>query len=103
MLDPHEFLARIVERTQDFVELGLHRGAVAVLAVLDEEYREKGQHCRRGVDDQLPGVGISQQRPTRRPQGDEQDRDDESQRLAQGARSEEHTSELQSLMRITYA
>src|SRR3546814_10304152 len=91
MLDADEFGPRLLDRAQNLVELGLHRRAVAVLTVLDQEHGQKGEDGRRRVDDQLPGVGKMQQRAAHRPDEDE------------GHRSEEHTSELQSLMRISYA
>ena len=67
MLDADELGARLADRAQQFVELGLDRRAVPVLAVLDEEHGEEGQHRGRGVDDQLPGVRIVEQRARRRP------------------------------------
>src|SRR3546814_8055497 len=125
MLDADEFGPRLLDRAQNLVELGLHRRAVAVLTVLDQEHGQKGEDGRRRVDDQLPGVGKMQQRAAHRPDEDEGHSGDEGRGLAhdmgasgcdageemvhgylrwnEGLRSEEHTSELQSLMRISYA
>ena len=46
MLDADEWLARLVDRAQQLVELGLHRRAVAVLAVLDQEHQQEGHDGR---------------------------------------------------------
>src|SRR3546814_5162347 len=64
------------------VELGLHRRAVAVLTVLDQEHGQKGEDGRRRVDDQLPGVGKMQQRAAHRPDEDEGHSGDEGRGLA---------------------
>jgi hypothetical protein len=37
MFDADEVVARSLDRTDQFVELGLDRGAVAVLGILDQE------------------------------------------------------------------
>jgi hypothetical protein len=52
MLDADELLARRVDRAEHLVELGLHRGGVAILAVLDQEDHQEG-------DDRRPVLMIS--------------------------------------------
>ena len=44
------------------VELGLKGGVVAVLGVLDQEHHQEGDDRRAGVDHQLPGVGVVEER-----------------------------------------
>src|SRR5947209_11510560 len=58
MFNPDELFACLVDGAQQFVELCLHRRAVAVLAVLDQEHHEERHDRRSGVDHQLPGVGV---------------------------------------------
>src|SRR3546814_4873586 len=55
-----------------------------------------GQGARRGIESRARGVSGSRRRA--RPEAVPAD-----ERRARGSRSEEHTSELQSLMRISYA
>ena len=50
-----------------FVELGLHGRAVAVLRVLDQEHHQEGDDRGAGVDDQLPGVAKAEDRPASPP------------------------------------
>lgn len=67
MLDPDELDACLVERPQNSVQFRLHCSTIAVLAVLDQEYGEEGQHSCRRVYDQLPGIRITQKRAATRP------------------------------------
>ena len=67
-------------RADQFVELGLERGAVAVLGVLDQEHHEEGDDGRPGVDDQLPGIGEAEKRPARGPDDDDCAAEDERDR-----------------------
>ena len=86
VLDANKWIARIPDGTDQLVELGLHRRAVAILAVLDQEHGEKGQHRGRCIHDQLPGIGIMQCRSARRPDHDQQARSDKGQGRAQERR-----------------
>src|SRR6185503_16207433 len=86
MLDPDELLARLVDGAEEFVELGLHRRAIAVLAVLDQEHHQEGDDGRAGVDNQLRGIREFEDRPGHRPDDDHQHRRDESQWLTGGRR-----------------
>ncbi len=46
-------------RQDDLVELGLNRAGIARLGVLQHEDHQEGDDRRAGIDDQLPGFGIS--------------------------------------------
>lgn len=62
-------------RADDLVELSLDRRTIPVLRVLDQEDHQEGDDGRASVDDQLPGVGIVEQRPSQRPNDDHGDTD----------------------------
>ena len=51
-----QFISRLSERTDDFIELQMHCFGVAVLGVLNQEHHQKGNDGGSSVDDQLPGV-----------------------------------------------
>ena len=50
-------IARLFDRSNEFVQLELHCFGVAVLCVLNQEHHQKGDDGGRGVDNQLPRVG----------------------------------------------
>jgi len=62
VLDADKVVARGFVRSDQFVELGLDRAGVAVLGILDQEHHQEGDDRRAGVDHQLPGIGIMEQR-----------------------------------------
>ena len=66
-----EFVARGVDAPEDLVELEVQGARVAVLSVLHQEHHEKGDDGGAGVDDQLPGIGVAENRPGDGPQNDE--------------------------------
>src|SRR3546814_5550486 len=80
MFDPKVPVARASGAAYQFVQLRPQGCSVAVLGVLDHEYHQEGDNGGRGIYYKLPSIGELEYR-----------------------RSEEHTSELQSLMRISYA
>src|SRR5207248_3274024 len=76
-----------VELKPSFNELlGLHRRRVAILAVLDQEHHQEGDDGRSGVDDQLPGVRIAEDRPGCGPDDDHGDSSAEGDRVARAGR-----------------
>lgn len=70
MFDADEFVSGIGDGADEFVKLCLDRGPVAILSVLDQEDHEKGHDRRARVDDELPGVGIMEDRPGQYPADD---------------------------------
>src|SRR6185369_1101453 len=86
VLDADELVARMADGADQLVELGLDRRSVAVLRVLDEEDHQERDDGRAGVDDQLPGVRIVEQRPGHEPDDDDQEGEDERQGLARPLR-----------------
>src|SRR5690606_15735650 len=66
VLDADEGVFPLADADQ-FVELGLQGGAVAVLRVLDEEHHQEGDDGGAGVDDELPGIGEAEERAAYRP------------------------------------
>jgi hypothetical protein len=44
-------------RADQLIELGLYRGAVAILGILDQEDHQERDDGRARIDDELPGVG----------------------------------------------
>src|SRR3954468_17150563 len=82
MLDADELLARLVDRSQQLVELGLHCCGVAVLAVLNQEDHQESDNGGAGVDHQLPSVGIMEERAGCGPNDDHADGSAEGYRMA---------------------
>jgi hypothetical protein len=62
-----------------FVQFQLHRGAVPVLGILDEEHHQERDNGGAGVDDQLPGIAKSEERTGGCPDHDDQDGHEERQ------------------------
>ncbi len=52
-----EFIARVFDRANEFVQFQMDRFCIAVLRVLNQKNHEKGDDCGGRVNDQLPGVG----------------------------------------------
>lgn len=69
-LDAHIVISRIMRGANEFIELGLESGTVPILCVLDKEHHQEGHDGRAGIDDQLPGVGIFEDRSGHRPHHD---------------------------------
>ena len=53
----HQFVSRLLQGANDFVELQMHRFGVAVLGVLNQKHHQEGNDGSSSVDDQLPGIG----------------------------------------------
>jgi hypothetical protein len=87
MLDADELVPRAFDRADDFIELRLHGGGVAILGVLDHEHHQEGHDRRRGVHHQLPGVRKGEQWAGKCPNHDATQRNDERQRLTCEARN----------------
>src|SRR4051812_12394871 len=66
-LDVDELIARPLRREYQFVELQVQGLGLAILGVLDEEDHQEGDDGRPRVDDQLPGLGVAEVGPGRRP------------------------------------
>jgi len=73
---------RTLGGADQLIQLQLHRHSVAVLGVLNQEDHKEGDDRRAGVDHQLPGVGIAEDRPGDQPDHDQADRKQESDRAA---------------------
>ena len=54
-----------LDREDEFGQLELQRHGVAVLRVLNQEHHQERHDRGRGVDDELPGVAVAEQRPGR--------------------------------------
>ena len=70
----------------EFVELDLNGGAVAVLGILDQKYHQEGDDRRPRIDDELPGIRILKQGSRDRPDEDDASRNHECRRPAGGLR-----------------
>jgi hypothetical protein len=84
---PLEFSLDALRRTNQLVELDMHRLGVTVLGVLDQEHHQEGDDRGAGIDHQLPGVADSEQRPGDHPHQHHQYGEHETQRAAGEARS----------------
>ena len=61
----------VPQRADQLVELQLHHHRVAVLGVLDEEDDQEGDDRRAGVDDELSGVRVAEERAGKGPADDD--------------------------------
>src|SRR6478609_1705332 len=66
MFDPDKRIMRGAD-TNEFIELDLNGGAVAVLGILDQEHHQEGDDRRSRIDDELPCIRILKQRTRDRP------------------------------------
>ena len=82
VLQLHRRVARALGSVDQLVELQVQRLGVAVLRVLDQKHHQEGDDRRAGVDDQLPSIGPTEQRPGDRPDDEQRQRGDERRRLA---------------------
>ena len=73
-----EPVARPTDRRDQFVELQVDRQRVLVLRSLDQEHHQERDDGGAGVDDELPGVRVVEDRPSYRP--DENDGEGQSER-----------------------
>jgi hypothetical protein len=83
MFDSDERIARRA-RPDQLIELHLNGRAVAILRILDQEDHQERDDRRAGVDDQLPGVGIIENRAGDSPGDHDAGRDHECQRSPGG-------------------
>ena len=67
ILDGGEFVLRALHRQHQFRQFELDRQRVAVLGVLDQENHQERDDGGAGVDDQLPGVAVIEDRAQSRP------------------------------------
>ena len=63
------------------VQFQLHGLRVTRLRVLNHKDHEEGDNCRRGVDDQLPGIGPAKDRAGRGPENNDRDCEQERRRM----------------------
>src|SRR5207245_2395705 len=57
VLEIDEFIARVFDCANEFVQFQMNRFGVAVLRVLNQKHHQKSDDGRGGVDDQLPRIG----------------------------------------------
>jgi len=57
LLEIDEFIARVFNRANEFVQFQVNCLGVSILGVLNQKYHQEGDNGRSGVDDQLPRVG----------------------------------------------
>ena len=62
MLEVDELIARRIDASKDLIELQVQGPGIAVLRILHQEHHQERNNGGAGVDDQLPGVGISKER-----------------------------------------
>ena len=57
VLEVDEFIARVFNRANEFVQFQMNCLGVSILGVLNQKYHQEGDNGRSGVYDQLPRVG----------------------------------------------
>src|SRR5438105_2135341 len=63
----HQMRASSFNALDELIEFQVDCFCIAVLGVLDEEYRQVSENRRSGIHQQLPGVGILEEWSTRQP------------------------------------
>ena len=76
-LDVDETITRALERGNNFVELELNGEGVLVLSALNEKNHQERYNGCPGVNDELPRVGESKQRPCGQPGDNQKNRESE--------------------------
>jgi hypothetical protein len=72
--------------SHEFIELDLDSGAIAILRVLNQENHEKGDNGGPGIDDELPGIRVTEYRSCDRPYDDRANRQHERESSARRPR-----------------
>src|ERR671927_112636 len=75
---------RPVYRSDQFIQLQLHRSTVPVLGVLDEEHHQESDDGRARVYDQLPGVAEPEYGTGDSPNQDDEHGSNESSGVSRG-------------------
>jgi len=70
LLEIDKLIARVFDRTNQFVQFEMHCFSVTVLRVLNQKYHQERDDGRGGVDDELPGVGKMKGRAGNEPNED---------------------------------
>jgi len=70
LLEIDKLIARVFDRTNQFVQFEMHCFSVTVLRVLNQKYHQKRDDGRGGVNDELPGVGKMKDRSRQEPNKD---------------------------------
>ncbi|TSC97424.1 MAG: Uncharacterized protein Greene101449_1208, partial [Candidatus Peregrinibacteria bacterium Greene1014_49] len=63
----HEGIVCVAIAADEFIELHLHRNAIAVLSVLNEKNHEEGNDGGSGIDHELPSVAETEHRTGEKP------------------------------------
>ena len=71
VLEIDEFIARVFDRANEFVQFQMNCFCVAVLRVLNQKDHEKGDDCGSRVNDQLPSVGEMKSGASKEPDEDD--------------------------------
>lgn len=66
-----EFIARVFDCANEFVQFQMNCFCVAVLRVLNQKNHEKGDDCGGRVNDQLPGIGKMKSGASKEPDEDD--------------------------------
>lgn len=82
-----ECIMRLGIGADQFVELDLHGGTLAVLRVLDQKHHEERDDGRTGIDHKLPRVAVVEVAARERPNNDDQQCDNEGERMSGRVRS----------------
>ncbi|MNR33490.1 hypothetical protein D3C85_1511660 [compost metagenome] len=73
-LQPQHRVLRLLVHSQQLIDFQMQDVCIAVLRVLDQEHHQERDDRGGGVDDQLPGVVETKNRPTQPPQRDKNQR-----------------------------
>jgi len=81
ILRSRQAILSLGRRHDQLGQLELYRHRVAILSVLNQEHHQERHDRGRGVDHELPGVAVSEQRPGQCPDQNQQDGRQERQRM----------------------
>jgi oligopeptide/dipeptide ABC transporter ATP-binding protein len=77
LLEIQQLVTRMADRADQFVQLHLRGFGVLVLRALNQEDHEEGDDRGAGIDDELPGIAVVEQRTGHRPGDDDDDGEEE--------------------------
>ena len=72
VLEIDEFIARVFNRANEFVQFQMNCLSISILGVLNQKYHQESDNGRSGVYDQLPRVGKVKNGATNEPDDNDQ-------------------------------
>ena len=72
------FVFCFIHGVDQLVQFQMDGPGIAILSILDQEYHQECNDCGAGIDDQLPGIGVMENRTGEGPDDDDPNCDNKS-------------------------